>query len=55
MKKFTKVCLILAAILAGAGLIICIVGFDNGASSGEFWTTLKNTEGVYNFWGDYEY
>lgn len=55
MKKFTKVCLILAAILAGAGLIICIVGFAMGASSGEFWTTLKNTEGVYHFWGDYEY
>lgn len=35
MKKFTKVCLILAGTLAGIGVILCIVGGTMGASFGK--------------------
>lgn len=35
MKKFTKVCLILAGTLAGVGVILCIVGGAMGASFGK--------------------
>lgn len=35
MKRFTKVCLILAGTLAGIGVILCVVGGAMGASFGK--------------------
>ena len=51
MKKFTKISLILCAILAGAGLLSCIVGIGLGFGFGQIGEMVEN--GVFSFaWSD---
>lgn len=50
MKKFTKVCLILAGTFAGIGVILCIVGGAMGASFGKI--NYENSMGKNPAWVD---
>ena len=46
MKTFTKVCLILAGTLAGAGVVFCIIGGAMGASFGKIGNMSRNDWGI---------